>query len=406
MKTTFDPVMQKEKLAAIVLVIVIVGALAAFIAVTYGGDILKNLSGEKAQVLAKNDNIICYENYTNNITEILENDKFTNLSSVEVLTQPSHGVINQTIQTISYIPNKDFLGTDSFTYKIIDKNGQTSSATVKITVQVPLIEIGDCADVFYIGKFVNGTVFDTNYEDVAKQWGIYNASLAYEAAEVFVDPSYELEPPVGYENYTQYNYVVGFLNGLVGMGEGENKTITVPPEDAYGTWNVTMADEWFGLGSYPLETVIPNDYTENITEFSQYFPDVNIVVGGTFDYGAIAFEKTGIMNATITEVTDENVSYRLLPVNNSTVKIPLFNWNVTFIVTNDTAFTMRSHIEVNHTFSIQYYGNINFKVVAVNETSATLGVNLDAPSPEFVDQTLIFELHVVKIYKTSTQLES
>ena len=34
------------------------------------------------------------------------------------------------------------------------------------------IELGDCADVNYVGKLANGTVFDTSYEDVAKEWGL------------------------------------------------------------------------------------------------------------------------------------------------------------------------------------------------------------------------------------------
>jgi hypothetical protein len=93
--------------------------------------------------------------------------------------------------------------------------------------------------------------------------------------------------------------------------------------------------------------------------------------------------------------------------NGTTIKLPLFNWNVTFIVTNDTAFTMHSDLQINHTFTYgDYWGAIHFKVVAVNETAAKLAVNMEAPSIEFIDQTLVFELEVVNIYKTSTQLES
>jgi len=39
--------MQKEKLAAIGLTVIIVGALSAFLFVTYGDEILKNLFGEE-----------------------------------------------------------------------------------------------------------------------------------------------------------------------------------------------------------------------------------------------------------------------------------------------------------------------------------------------------------------------
>jgi len=78
---------------------------------------------------------------------------------------------------------------------------------------------------------------------------------------------------------------------------------------------------------------------------------------------------------------------------------------VTFIVTNDTAFTMHSDIKVNHTFTLSYgFYKIHFKVISVNETHARLAMNIDAPKIGLVDQTLIYELNVTKIIKTSQQI--
>ncbi|MDQ7089523.1 MAG: Ig-like domain-containing protein [Methylococcales bacterium] len=58
------------------------------------------------------------------------------------LTQPNHGriVLNNggdndpTNDTITYIPNQGFVGTDSFQYTITDSNGDTSTATVTVIV--------------------------------------------------------------------------------------------------------------------------------------------------------------------------------------------------------------------------------------------------------------------------------
>jgi len=324
MKTSFDSAMQKEKLAAIGLVIIIVGALSAFLILTYNQDILNNLfPGEKKKV---NENIV---------------------------------------------------------------------------------EIGDCVDVNYTGMFLNGTVFDTNIESVAKMWGLYNDTYTYSPAGVFVDPNYELTPPAGYEDNYSQSFIPGFLKGLVGMHLGETKNVTISPEEAYGIWNETLADQLFGLGNYPVDNIIEDNITENITDFSSYFPNVSLTEGLTFDYGAIALESEGVLNATILNVTDTNVTYRLLPENGTTIVLPLFNWNATFIVENDTAFTLRISTEINHTFTIDsVYGPIHFKVTGLNETSVKLAVNTDSPKLELVDQTLVFELKVVKIYKTSTQLES
>lgn len=262
------------------------------------------------------------------------------------------------------------------------------------------ITYGDCVDVNYTGKFLNGTVFDTNIEKVAKQWDLYNESFTYEPSKVFIDPNFEFEQPEGFENYSA-TFIPGFLKGLIGMKEGEIKNVTIPPEDAYGTWNQTLA-EMFGMGSYPLETVIESEISENKSALLGSFPDINLAEGAIFDYGEVAFEKRGVLNASIINVTDENVTYKLIPENGSSVELPLFNWTIIFIVENDTAFTMRSIIEEGHQFSIEsFYGSLHFKVIAVNETHAQLAMNTDAPDVKFIGETLIFELEVVKVYKTS-----
>ncbi len=282
-------------------------------------------------------------------------------------------------------------------FKEVKKDDKPSPVTGAITY-------GDSADVNYIGKFLNGTVFDTNIEEVAKQWGLYNESMPYEPAMVFVDPFYEFYPPEGYENYSA-SFIPGFLEGLVGMKEGDTKEVTILPEDAYGEWNESMA-EMFGMGSYPLESVIESEISENKTALISSFPGIDLSEGSSFDYGAVAFEQAGVLNATVINVTDENVTYKLTPENGSSVELPLFNWTIVFIVENDTHFTMRSLIEDGHIFSIEsFYGSMHFKVISVNETYARLAMNLDAPEVRFIGATLVFELEVVKVYKTSALLE-
>jgi hypothetical protein len=54
--------------------------------------------------------------------------------SVESLTQPSNGSVTNNGADVTYTPDADFNGSDSFTYTISDGNGGTDSATVIITV--------------------------------------------------------------------------------------------------------------------------------------------------------------------------------------------------------------------------------------------------------------------------------
>jgi len=310
---SFSTDMQNEKIAAIALVIIIVGALSVYLVVTYREDILKNLFGEE---------------------------------------------------------------------------------------QEEVIALGDCADVHYTGKFqVNGTVFDTSYESVSQQWGLYDENRTYEPLEIFVDPNMDLQTPEGYENYTS-GMITGFINGLIGMKEGEKKTVVIQPEDAYGVWNETMA-EMFGMGSQSLDTVLTSSEEINKSTFSEVFPDVEIALNSTFDYGTVLLGMEGILNATITNITDTNVTYKMLPENGTAFLISIFNCNATFIVENNTAFTIHMNLEVNHTFSI--YEVYHFKVIDVNETSAKLTMNAGAPDIKLIGQTIVFELEAVNVYKTSQE---
>ena len=58
-----------------------------------------------------------------------------------IVTQPDHGslgTIDQTNSTVTYTPNKDFEGTDTFEYKVNDGTVDSKNAVVTITVFAPI----------------------------------------------------------------------------------------------------------------------------------------------------------------------------------------------------------------------------------------------------------------------------
>ena len=124
--------------------------------------------------------------------------------------------------------------------------------------------------------------------------------------------------------------IQGFHNGLIGMEEGENRIVTIPPEEAYGIWNETLAEE-MGMGSYPLDSVLDVIVDQNKSMFLSFFTNINLTVNNTFDYGAIALGINNTLNATITDITSTNLTYKLLPENGTTFTQPYFNWNITII---------------------------------------------------------------------------
>ncbi|MFC4438577.1 MULTISPECIES: FKBP-type peptidyl-prolyl cis-trans isomerase [Natrialbaceae] len=83
------------------------------------------------------------------------------------------------------------------------------------------IETGDSVTIEYTARFDDGLVFDTTCKEVAEETGL---------AERLPDREYEpLTVEVGDDELIE-----GVNNALVGMAAGDETTITVPPENAYG----------------------------------------------------------------------------------------------------------------------------------------------------------------------------
>ena len=273
------------------------------------------------------------------------------------------------------------------------------AVTVPPLLQAKIIEIGDCTEVEYIGKFaVNGTVFTTTYNDATNKTGGIPHNL-------FVNPNKNLVIPSGCGATYRPAYMPSeAISALVGMKEGQTKNITLSPEKAYGDWNTSLAAQ-YQFGTYPIDEIW-NTTADDIptSEFSYYFPDVELLAGTIFDYWAIALGIEGILNAKITKIVNDNVTFKMLPINGTTFTAPIFNWTDTILVTNTSAFTIHSDISLNHIFTFQdpdsnetVYG----KVVSVNEAEATFAFNANAPSVDFIGQSLTYEFKVVKITKTA-----
>ncbi|MFW6152919.1 MAG: FKBP-type peptidyl-prolyl cis-trans isomerase [Halobacteriota archaeon] len=83
------------------------------------------------------------------------------------------------------------------------------------------IEPGDTVTFEYIGRFEDGTVFDTSRESVAADAGL---------AEEQPDRAYE---PLTVEVGTG-RIIEGLDEALIGLDEGDETTEVIPPERAYG----------------------------------------------------------------------------------------------------------------------------------------------------------------------------
>ena len=96
---------------------------------SYAGTIFKQSPPE-----AKDNDVATDEDSSVSI-ELKGSDSNEDELTYIVVTNPSHGKLSGKAPNLSYTPNKDFSGTDSFTFKVSDKTSESAAATVSINVK-------------------------------------------------------------------------------------------------------------------------------------------------------------------------------------------------------------------------------------------------------------------------------
>src|SRR4030066_217868 len=81
------------------------------------------------------------------------------------------------------------------------------------------VKTGDNVSVDYIGSLADGRVFDTSIESVAKAHNLNSPERVYS--------------PLNFSVGSQ-GIIKGLSEGVIGMKIGETRTLTIPPEMAYG----------------------------------------------------------------------------------------------------------------------------------------------------------------------------
>ncbi|MGB9938700.1 FKBP-type peptidyl-prolyl cis-trans isomerase [Methanosarcina sp.] len=90
------------------------------------------------------------------------------------------------------------------------------------------VKRGDYLLIDYTGKFEDGTVFDTTLKEKALEAGIYDKEKEYRPLFFRAD--------IG-------QVIKGIDRGVLGMKEGEEKTLIIPPLDAYGEYKDYLVQE-------------------------------------------------------------------------------------------------------------------------------------------------------------------
>jgi len=322
------------------------------------------------------------------------------------------------------------------------------------------IEIGDCVEVNYIGRYAsNNTVFDSSYDDVETKSG--GTPLK---AFVSLDP---LEAPP--DEYYDYIFTIeGFTEGLIGLEKGESATIgPIPPEKAYGILpkigdTINISDESTGQ-EFHLEVIdiienspVPEEYQDYIFGNTTLYilRDCSYHVGQEVTFYA-SWENATV----ITKINDTMIWLETNPpedkINNFTwMDVPDMYTMITYCegassaVINDTTIVVTHNPKIGQKIQYDYiYGSLEFIVVSLTsdkinvsyeyngeigyqeldrtitlERNQTQNITYSLPTSEMENlldslkitdptipygvgslagETLLFEVEIVEVHKTS-----
>lgn len=140
------------------------------------------------------------------------------LSSCSSDEDPTEGVHQKDLSKIqSFIDNTDIMASRQME---VGNSGITLLFT-KENQDGKIAEAGDSLKVNYTGYLLDGKVFDTSIEQVARDNNLYAASRPYEPYPV----------RLGYRGVIE-----GWHHALANMKEGEEATVLIPSTFAYGSY--------------------------------------------------------------------------------------------------------------------------------------------------------------------------
>ena len=123
-----------------------------------------------------------------NILSLLDNDQgIGDGVAFSIVTEPANGVVTENADgSISYMPSGDYFGSDTFSYQLVDVDGESSIASVTLDV----VCVSNCTRTFKVSWDASASSSVTGYK-------VYVGQVADDLSEVF---------EVG--NVTQFDHLV------------------------------------------------------------------------------------------------------------------------------------------------------------------------------------------------------
>ncbi|MCA1620853.1 MAG: tandem-95 repeat protein [Acidobacteria bacterium] len=202
--------------------------------------------------VAVDDNANVQEDSGANVLSVLANDTDANGDALTIVsvTQGANGSVANNGNSVSYTPNANFFGADSFTYTVSDGNGGQDAATVSVTVA----NVNDAPvannDNYSTSQDTTLTVLpadgvldnDTDIDDASFTAQLVSGPSNASAFGLNADGSFSYTPQPGFTGVDSFDYVADD-----GDGESNLATVTITVSDTQGpsvTCSVAKALLW------------------------------------------------------------------------------------------------------------------------------------------------------------------
>ncbi len=259
--------------------------------------------------VAESQTVTVDENSTNNSIVLNASDADGDVLTFSV-DSPANGSLSGTAPNLTYTPNAEFSGTDSFTFTVSDGSA-SASATVNITVnaveapnQPPTVELGDNRSVVR-GESItlSGTVSDADGEVVSYKWQVVGGvELATTPQLVFESNQFEVDEVTlsltvtDDDGATAQDTVVVTITSQVSALPAEIDVDLLHP---WSSRNSQSEEEAIKVGQFENEQAFLNDVKSRVeifdTELELYNDsedDVELLVESYPSFGNESFSVT------------------------------------------------------------------------------------------------------------------
>jgi MYXO-CTERM domain-containing protein len=160
------------------------------------------------------------------VIDVLDNDRDPDLDTLRVFSfsQPAHGAVTSADGSdVTYTPDADFFGTDSFTYIASDISGRTDTATVTVTVtavQDAPVAVNDAATISEDGSLSIDVLANDRDVDGDTLEVVSVSTPTNGTAQVELDGDVSYEPNADFHGTDSFTYTMR-------DGRGGNATATV-----------------------------------------------------------------------------------------------------------------------------------------------------------------------------------